>query len=102
MSSKNRHYNYANDARTHRCGLMRCSVCNKPIEAGAFRYYEKRDAYVTQHRACCEEDAMWAKIDAAAAAGAAKQKARSDACRAFKAQWGVDELDEYIIDEAVA
>lgn len=52
-----------------RCGTMQCGGCGKPITEGEFRAYKRSKGgdwgFVTHHRACCADDAGWAKRDRA-------------------------------------
>lgn len=91
------------DAKHCSTGTMQCSQCGKKITEGEFRYRQKYKGgdwhYVQHHRACCLEDPMWMALDNLQATAHAQRKALSDACREFKARWGVDELDDYIIED---
>lgn len=62
-----KHWDYA-DAATSTTGLMVCTACRKKITEGQYRYRETEAEYLTQHRACCTADPMWAKMDKAEAA----------------------------------
>jgi hypothetical protein len=96
-------WNYA-DANSSMTGAMQCSACGNKIESGRYRYRMKSKrgdwGYVTQHEACSTDDVVWAEMDRQIAQNRERQAALSDACVAFKAEWGVDELDDYIIGAA--
>lgn len=96
-------YSYG-DACTSSHGTMVCSVCGQKIAVGRYRYYVKSKAhdwsYRAQHEACCQDDPTWAEIDQRIADAEQRRIDLSKACAAFKATWGVDELDEYIIGES--
>lgn len=90
-------WNYA-DAAVARTGLMICTACRKGIETGEFRYRETDDAYLPQHRSCSANDPEWAKIDALNTVRAERDREFVKACAAFKAKWGVSDLDDYLDD----
>lgn len=92
-----KHYRYATASNSSH-GEMRCYVCGKFIEAGAYRYHETPNAYVTAHRACTESDPEWEKIDSRNAASEKWRRGLSEACVEFRSKWGVTELDCYIIE----
>lgn len=87
---------YVSDARTSRYGLMVCNVCHKPIAGGEYRYYEKRDAYHSQHRDCTPDDPRWAELDAQRAKYLAEREEKIAACRAFYDRWQISDLSEYL------
>lgn len=101
--AKKRNWSYA-DIRTQQCGLMECVKCGQRIAEGQFRYYMAHDrwfndiGYVTQHRACSTDDPNWAKLDKEYATYLERNESFLAACLAFKAHWGVNELDELISD----
>jgi len=80
-------YDYV-DVATCRVGLMRCCVCGKKITTGQYRYHETTKAYVPCHRACCEGDPMWAKLDQEEEERQAYEAAYKAACDEFLAKWG--------------
>lgn len=80
-------YDYA-DAATCSVGLMSCCVCGKKITNGEFRYHETTKAYVSCHRACCEDDKMWKKLDKEQKDREDYAKAYEQACKEFLEKWG--------------
>lgn len=76
-------------------GRMRCSVCRQPIQ-GEYRVRDAGNAFVTQHRACCPADPMWARLDRNRAAQAKHYNDLLQAAIAFRDRWGITELDELI------
>jgi hypothetical protein len=87
------------DAASSRHGLMVCNVCNKPIAEGEYRIRETEDAYITQHRACSEHDPNWEVRDRQRANREAQAERLAVAARAFIAEWGLVDLNDYA-DEA--
>jgi hypothetical protein len=77
---------------------MRCSICNRKIEVGEFRYYETTNAYVSQHRACTEDDPEWSARDENKAKHSQRLSELKRACEAFNAQWGIDDLSPYLTE----
>lgn len=94
---KNRHYNYSN-ARYSSSGTMVCSFCNKKITTGDYRYYETPNAYISQHRACCADDPHWKELDNEQAALDHRNAEMLADATAFRAKWGVSDLDDLIGD----
>lgn len=84
------------DASGSQHGLMVCGACHRKIETGPYRYRETEEAFIVHHRACSESDPEWAKQDQENAARLARQAALLAACKAFRAEWGVDDLDDLI------
>jgi hypothetical protein len=77
-------------------GLMKCAGCGKQITDGQFRYRETDDAFVTQHRACSESDANWARMDEALARNTADARLKMAAFVEFRDRWQTDALDDAI------
>jgi hypothetical protein len=75
---------------------MVCCSCGKPIEAGEYRWREKADAYVTQHRACSPDAPEWRSLDANRKAQSGHNERLLAAAVAFRARWSVDDLDDLI------
>lgn len=79
-----------------RIGLMICMRCHKPIAYTDFRYREREEDYVLEHRECSTEDPAWARIDAE------RQKVKDDCATmlaeaiAFRDKWDVSDLDALI------
>ena len=88
------------DASSSSHGTMRCGGCGKQITEGPYRVYQRTKAYdwyyVTFHRACCADDPMWAKKDAAREASLARDLRLYAAAVQFRDTWGVDDLDDLI------
>jgi hypothetical protein len=78
-------------------GPMVCACCGKKVE-GWYRFREKPDKYVVQHRECTQDDPTWAAMDAREAASRERHQALVKACIEFRAKWGITELDEIIGD----
>jgi hypothetical protein len=78
-------FTYA-DAAGSSAGLMRCQGCGKKITTGQFRYWlgKKGAAYLSEHRACSEDDPVWAAGDAAE-----KEQAQWDALPAGTVAWAL-------------
>ena len=95
-----RMYHYTGVTRSSH-GTMACTICNHPITHGRYRYYYKSNGNLCdQHEACCQDDPEWAAIDRREADWLDFCKRRSDACKAFAAEWKLgDSLDEYIFGE---
>lgn len=95
-------WDYCN-AQSSRHGTMQCTACGKQITEGEYRYRQKSKGgdwrYVTQHRACAQEDSQWALLDAEREAALDRGKALSRACRQFQKEWGIDDLNDYIFDD---
>lgn len=93
--SRKRHYVYV-ALPWSSVGLMCCSCCGKKITEGQYRYFETEEAYVPQHRACCEDDPEWKQLDKEQAI---REQQRSDMLAdaiAFRDKWGVTDLNELI------
>ncbi|AXQ68940.1 hypothetical protein HOU00_gp185 [Caulobacter phage CcrPW] len=92
------HQYYCDTGSRH--GEMRCGGCGKPITEGPYRVYKRTKAYdwyyVTFHRACCEDDPQWAKLDAAREASLARDQRLYAAAVRFRDKWQVDDLDDLI------
>ncbi|MBB4004439.1 hypothetical protein [Aurantimonas endophytica] len=83
------------NASTSRHGLMVCNVCSQSIDEGDYRCRETEEAYITQHRACSQDDPQWAVLDRQRANHAARQERLAEAATAFIEYWGVVDLSEY-------
>lgn len=85
-------------------GTMRCGCCGKQIESGEFRYRQKSSKgdwhYVQQHRACSLDDPTWLERDKAQADAIAHQARFVAACIAFRKEWEINDLDDYIGEAA--
>lgn len=84
-------------------GLMLCHVCGEKITEGEYRYratykHFEHTGYATAHRGCTTDDPEWAVRDSRVETAWARSKALSIAARAFKSEWGVEELDDLIFD----
>lgn len=90
------------DVSYARHGTMQCTACGTPITEGEYRCRQKFKRgdwkYVTQHRGCTPEDPSWGERDERREESIEKHKALSRACREFREKWGVEELDDYIIE----
>ena len=90
------------NAATSKHGEMRCGGCSKPIVSGEYRVAQKSANhdwhYVTHHRECCASDPAWSKRETEVARRAVRDGQLLAACKAFKAKWSVDDLDELIDD----
>ena len=75
-------------------GLMVCQVCRNPIDAGQYRFSEGKNA--CQHRACSDHDPKWRAIDAAIEAQRKQVVEEIAACKAHKARWNTNGLDDDI------
>lgn len=86
-------------------GTMRCTACGKQVESGRYRYRQKSARgdwhYQVQHEACCPDDPTWAEWDRQNRLAAIKRVELSNACKEFKAKWGLSELDDYILEDYV-
>ena len=82
-------------------GDMICTACSKEITSGDFRVRlsEKHDAYQPQHRACSEQDAQWAILDAKRKKASAKEAAYKSACEKFARRWGVPKEEDFIFED---
>lgn len=93
-----KHYWYHANAPSTQAGNMICTVCYKQITSGDFRYRETEDAYLTQHRGCCQNDTYWKKKDR----DSTKEKERFEkllvAATGFKEKWQIDDLDDLIAE----
>ncbi len=94
---KKYHWTYANKSWAS-YGTMRCTACGKQVTEGDYRVRETEEAYLVQHRACCENDPYWAKLDKEIIEQYESMKLRLAAFREFKKQWNVDieEFDDEI------
>ena len=92
------------DARSSQTGTMVCGACQKKITEGEFRYRQKPKGgdwgYSQQHRGCSAADPEWARRDAAKVAAAEHWERFVAACIAFRNEWKVDELNDYIPEES--
>lgn len=88
-----RHYEYGN-AKFMRVGTMICCACGKRIKEGLYRYHETADAFVPCHRACCEDDPAWERLDREDAEQKRLRAMYCDDALAFYTKWGsVDDAD---------
>lgn len=57
-----KHWDYATAPGSSH-GFMVCTACHKPITEGQYRVRETEAAYLSQHRACSQNDPKWALLD---------------------------------------
>lgn len=95
--SKAYQWEYSN-ASYQKVGLMICTACRKQILTGEYRFRETEEAYLPQHRSCCESDPAWKKSDEQEVVRKKRLFDMLIDAVAFKAKWNVDDLDELIIE----
>lgn len=88
-------WSYAS-AQNMKLGPMNCFVCGKKISTGLYRYREKPECYVVQHRACVPDDPQWARIDAENAQYQKRNQEMLADCIALRDKWQISDLDELI------
>lgn len=88
-------WQYTNVASA-RYGSMVCIACSKQIEEGQYRWRETAAAYLSQHRKCCADDPVWAKLDRELEQRVARVRSDLAEYTAFRAKHGNADIDEEI------
>lgn len=86
-------------ARTSSHGEMICLSCGQAIEGDVeyrWRWNKDYTAWLTEHRTCCEDDPMWARIDDTTAKAVERLKRKLEAYKKFRDEWEESALDEEI------
>lgn len=80
----------------HQVGLMICTACRQPITDGEYRFRETEDAYLPQHRSCCQSDPNWLRLDREEQKRLDYHRRRQADFDAFVKEWGMpyDLMDE--------
>lgn len=96
----NRGYQYL-DAQQQRHGPMTCASCKGQILKGQYRVSELPDAYVVEHRACCDHDPSWMLVDNEERDKKTHAADYVEACKAFRLKWKTTALDDEIAHYSV-
>lgn len=88
-------WNYAN-AEWSQVSDMVCTVCNKKITEGQYRYRSTPNAFLPVHRACSKDDPEWEQMDAEKQAQVDLLRLQIKEYRALRDKWNDNELDESI------
>jgi hypothetical protein len=77
---------------------MICTVCNKKITEGQYKYRSTSSAHLPMHRACSKDDPKWAEIDKQKQAQVDLLCLQIKEYRALRDKWNDNSLDESIDD----
>ncbi|MDF9778914.1 hypothetical protein [Pseudomonas baetica] len=90
-----RGYQYL-DAKQAQHGPMICASCGDQILTGQYRVSEQPEAYVVEHRNCCDHDPSWMLVDKEQRDKKAYAAEYVQACKAFQLKWNTTALDDEI------
>ena len=100
--AKKKPWHYAS-ASAQRCGTMMCTVCNKEITQGDYRYrgeWDDKGYYAHQHRGCVplDQQEYWLHQEEKQRLADVELIKYREACKVFRDTWKTDALDQEIFE----